>query len=105
LAWSLTLLAIAGPAGAANDHVVLVGCDLLTEPGPTALYRQDGGASSNGTGISIGIGGRNGLAEDDVRGRSCAQVLAEVAAEGRNFRDFRIVGPNATQGIWFWKSR
>lgn len=86
----------ASPASA-SDRVVLVGCDLLSVPGPRALYRQLGGDSDSRSGFS------SGDRDADVRGRSCAQVLAEVAAAGLNFKEFRVVGVDASVGVWFWK--
>jgi hypothetical protein len=89
-------MSTASPASA-SDRVVLVGCDLLSEPGPRALYRQFGGDSDSRSGFSFGT------RDADVRGRSCSEVLAEVAAAGLNFKEFRIVGVDASVGVWFWK--
>lgn len=96
--WTLPIgiaaMTTAAPA-LAEDSVVLVGCDLLSASGPTALYRQTGGDTGFGSGFSRG---------DDVRGRDCAEVLAEVASAGLKFRAFRVTGLNLSQGIWFWET-
>ena len=95
---ALGLCATAAPA-AAGDRVAIVGCDLLTLGGPTAIFRQLAGEDDDGD--QSGFAFRSGDSSEDVAGQSCAQVLADLANDGFVFRSANVSG---RQLITLWES-
>ena len=93
------LCASAAPAGA-DDRVALVGCDLLAAGGPTATFLQVAGESRNRSGFVF----RSDGTSEDVAGRSCAQVLADLADDGFEFRSANVSGRLLNEWISLWQS-
>jgi hypothetical protein len=104
---ALGLFATATPAAAA-DRVAIVGCDLLTQGGPTAIFRQLAGEDDDDdrsgfvfqdqTGFQSGGSNSSNV---DVTGRSCAEVLADLANESFEFRSSEVSG---RQLILLWEA-
>jgi hypothetical protein len=95
---ALGLFATATPAAAA-DRVAIVGCDLLTQGGPTAIFRQLAGEDDDDD--RSGFVFQSGDSSQDVAGQSCAQVLADLANDGFEFRSANVSG---RQLITLWES-
>lgn len=77
---------VALPAAAA-DQIALVGCDLLAEGGPVALFQQIAGEEAEQDNRFVFRSGDSFGDTRDVAGRSCAEVLAELANDGFEFQD------------------
>jgi hypothetical protein len=95
----LGLCAAVSPSVRAADRVALVGCDLLAADGPTATFLQIAGESRNRSGFVF----RSGGTSEDVAGRSCAQVLADLADDGFEFRDASVSGRLLDEWISIWQ--
>ena len=83
----------------AGDRAVLITCDLVDRDGPEVTSAQIGGSSKK----RRFVGGPDGR-RDDLRGRSCAEILAELGEDGFEFEAFQVFGRDATQGIWYFRS-
>jgi hypothetical protein len=90
---ALGLFATATPA-AAGDRVAIVGCDLLTQGGPTATFLQVAGGDDDDD--RSGFVFRSGDSSRDVAGQSCARVLADLADDGFEFRA-SVSGPSLNE--------
>jgi hypothetical protein len=96
---ALALCASAAPAGA-GDRVAIVGCDLLAQGGPTATFLQIAGESRK---QRSGFVFRSGDTSEDVTGRSCAKVLADLTDDGFEFRDASVSGPPLNELVSIWQ--
>jgi hypothetical protein len=88
---ALGLCTGAMPAAAAA-RVAIVGCDLTAPDGPTAAFLQIAGESDDDDDDRIGFVFRSGDSSQDVAGRSCAAVLADLANDGFVFRSSNVSG-------------
>ena len=84
-------------AAAAGDRVAIVGCNLIAEGGPTATFLQLAGESRNRSGFVF----QSNDSSQDVAGRSCAAVLADLANDGFVLRSSNVSG---RQLISLWES-
>lgn len=98
---ALGLSAIVAPPVGAADRIALVGCNLVAAGGPTATFLQIGGESRTRSGF---VSQNNGASED-VEGRSCAKVLADLADDGFAFRNASVSGRLLDQWISLWQSK
>jgi hypothetical protein len=103
---ALGLCATATPA-VAGDRVAIVGCDLLTLGGPTAVFLQLAGESDDDDQPGFVFQDQTGFrfqstsSSQDVTGQSCAAVLADLANDGFVFRSSEVSG---RQLILLWES-
>ena len=98
---ALGLSATATPA-VAGDRVAIVGCDLTALGGPTAVFRQIAGDDDDDDDDRISFVFRSGDSSSrDVEGRTCAEVLADLANDGFVFRSSNVSG---RQLISLWES-
>jgi hypothetical protein len=74
----------ATPSAEANDRAAVLVCDVSHPDGPRARVLDVGG-SGELSGIR-GIGGFDDL--EDIRDRSCAEILAALADDGFAFEEF-----------------
>jgi hypothetical protein len=107
--------ALAPPASAAN-RIALFGCDLTAIDGPTALFLQVSGESnqantnrgfatgSNDGNPAFAIESNGGVSSQDVAGRSCARVMADLADDGFVFRSAEVSGRLLNQWVSIWQA-
>ncbi len=97
-------LALAAPAGAAN-RIALVGCDLTAIDGPTATFLQISGGSDQGHGGSaFATESNDSLSSNDVLGRSCARVMADLVDDGFTFQSAEVSGGRVNQWLSIWQA-
>jgi hypothetical protein len=96
---ALGLYAAIAPSAGAGDRVALVGCDLRAQGGPAAIFLQIAGEKRNRSGFVF----RSGNGSENVAGRSCAQVLADVADDGFEFRDADLSAGSFDEWISIWQ--
>ena len=64
------------------------------------MFLQFGdGVGDLNSGLVIGIDPER----QEVAGLSCAQVLAEVMAQGFTLQELKTIGINDSTGIWYWQ--
>jgi hypothetical protein len=87
------------PAAAA-DRIALVGCDLTASDGPTATFLQIGGEPGKRGRFASQTDG----VSEDVAGRSCAKVLADLVDDGFAFRSANVSGRALNQWVSIWQA-
>ena len=92
--------ALAEPAGA-DERVALVGCDLRAEGGPVATFVQIAGEEDDDRDTRFVF--RSGDTSRDVTGRRCAQVLADLADDGFEFRDADFSDGSFDEWVSIWQ--
>jgi hypothetical protein len=116
---ALALTAALAPSARAGNRIALVGCDLTAIDGPTATFLQisgesnqdnrtpgfanDGVVSNPGSTIDSG----NSLSSsdsNDVVGRSCARVMADLVDDGFQFRSAEVSGGRLNQWLSIWQA-
>jgi hypothetical protein len=107
--------ALAPPALAAN-RIALIGCDLTASDGPVATFLQvsgEPGRTSNNPGFAVGgnggspgfaIASNGGVIAQDVAGRSCASVMADLVDDGFVFRSAEVSGRLLNQWVSIWQA-
>ena len=98
---ALGLYATGGQPAEASDRIALVGCDLLADGGPEAIFLQIAGEKRKRD--DFGFVFRSGDVSDGVEGRSCAQVLAELADDGFEFLDADVSGGSLDEWVSIWR--
>lgn len=104
--WIATVLApgfvlAAAPAEAA-DGVVLVGCELFTEGGPSVAFVQSHGVSETDSDRRRFVSGPS-FRSAAFEGRNCAEVLAEVIDDGLEFQAMDVFGQDSDLALWFFR--
>ena len=97
--------ALAPPAGAAN-RIALVGCDLIASDGPSATFLQISGEFNGGNNRhpAFAIESNGASSSEDVAGRSCARVLADLVDDGFAFRSAEVSGRLLNQWVSIWQA-
>jgi hypothetical protein len=96
---ALGLYAAATPPASAEDRIALVGCNLRAEGGPVATFLQIAGEKRKRDGFVF----RSGDGSRDVAGRSCAQVLADLADDGFEFLDADFADDSFDEWVSIWQ--
>jgi hypothetical protein len=95
------VLVAAGPA-AADDGVVLVGCDLFANNGPRVAFVQAQGVS-NGSSKRRQFVVSSGSRSNDFEGRECAEVLSAIIDDGLDFQAMQVFGQDSDLALWFFR--
>jgi hypothetical protein len=96
------ILLASGPVMAADDGVVLVGCDLFSEGGPEVTFVQSHGVSESDSGPRRLIGISRDRS-DDLEGSNCAEVLSGAIDDGLEFEAMAVFGEDSGRALWFFR--
>jgi hypothetical protein len=94
------LCALSASPLAAADRIALVGCNVIAANGPTATFLQIGGEPRKSGPFAT----QNNGSSEDVAGRSCAKVLADLVDDGFAFRSADVSGRLLNQWVSIWQA-